>query len=67
MTEAESLPPQGEPAVAEMTKETQQAKLEDMFSDIESDDEFPSSSRPAQAPKPSSPPPAPSSPMYVKV
>lgn len=65
MTEAESLPPQGEPAVAEMTKETQQAKLEDMFSDIESDDEFPSSSRPAQAPKPSSPPPAPSSPIHV--
>lgn len=37
-------------------------KLEDLFADVDSDEEFPSS-RPDQI-KPSSPPVAPSSPMY---
>lgn len=37
-------------------------KLEDLFADVDSDEEFPSS-RPDQI-KPSSPPAAPSSPMY---
>jgi DNA primase small subunit len=59
---AESLPSQSELAAVEAKKEV---KLDDLFADVDSDDEFPSSSRPAEAPKPSSPPPAPSSPMYV--
>ncbi|KAL8289261.1 hypothetical protein RB597_001047 [Gaeumannomyces tritici] len=67
MAEADSLPPQREePASAEAKKETQQVALQDMFSDIDSDDEFPSSSRPVKAAEPSSPPPkpAPSSPIH---
>lgn len=43
--------------------EKKEVKLEDLFADVESDDEFPSS-RPAEN-KVSSSPEAPSSPMYV--
>ncbi|TVY90510.1 DNA primase small subunit [Lachnellula willkommii] len=50
-----------EPAVKEESKS--EVKLEDLFADVESDEEFPSST--ALNVKPSSPPEAPSSPVHV--
>jgi DNA primase small subunit len=61
-TEFESGAAVEDPAAAK-APEKQEVKLEDLFADVESDEEFPSSN--AQDMKMSSSPEAPASPMFV--
>jgi DNA primase small subunit len=61
-TSDEAAPAVGNSATVEAS-EKQEVKLEDLFADVESDEEFPSSN--AQDIKMSSSPEAPASPMFV--
>jgi DNA primase small subunit len=63
MVEADSLLSTSNGAPAGDADAKNEVKLEDLFADVDSDDEFPSSRPNNQNSKPSSPPVAPSSPV----